>query len=195
MTNSKQGNITLSAGPSLKTASQDVTQMANFHLDDQLFTDSSARACDLVMLALALADEDMSWAHWLDECWMRACRQQQATINELREDPHWVLIAVGRGESVGRFGWRIAGYRRETAFMEKPLWLLSDAERGVLLGWRIALPPDHVVTLREALNSMGRALGAILTDEPEPTGADSVEEIFQALSVRAAARQAQVRED
>lgn len=196
MNHSKQESITLSIGPRLSLEDRDVTPMLKAHLDDQLIIDRSASARDLLMLALALADEDMGWATWLDECWMRACAKQRAIkIDELREDPCWVLIAVGRGEDVVRFSWRIAGYRVETAFLAKPLGLLSDSERRTLLAWRVALPQDHVVTLREALNAMGRALGAMLTDEPEPIGAASVEEIFDALSVRAAARQSEIRKE
>jgi hypothetical protein len=196
MNHSKLNSITLSAGPSLKLADQDVMSMSQMHLDDQLIIDSSARARDLLMVALALADEDMGWASWLDECWTQACRQQKApSTDELREDPCWVLIATELEEAVPRFGWRIAGYRGETAFLAKPLWLLSDEERLVLLGWRLALPDNCAVSLREALNALGRALGAMLTDEPEPTGAVSMEEITQALSVRLNAFRAGVRKD
>lgn len=196
MNHSTPSSITLSAGPSLKFADIDVTSISKIHLDDQLITDASARASDLLMVALSLAEEDMGWANWLDECWIHACREQrERKIDELREDPYWVLIAADRGEGVVRFGWRIAGYREETAFLAKPLCLLSDSELRTLLAWRVALPPNHVVTLREALNALGRALGAMLTDEPEPIGAASVEEIFDALSVRAAARQAEVRRE
>lgn len=196
MTHSELKIITLCAGPSLKLVDFDVTPMAVVHLDAPVIIDSSAKARDLLMLAIALADEDMGWATWLDECWMRACTQQHAIkTDELREDPYWVLIALDRGEDAVRFSWRIAGYREETAFLAKPLCLLSDSERRALMGWRVALPQDHVVTLREALNALGRALGVLLTDEPEPIGAASVEEIFDALSVRAAARQAEVRRE
>jgi len=179
MNHSKLNSITLSAGPSLKLADQDVMSMSQMHLDDQL-----------------IIDEDMGWASWLDECWTQACRQQKApSTDELREDPCWVLIATELEEAVPRFGWRIAGYRGETAFLAKPLWLLSDEERLVLLGWRLALPDNCAVSLREALNALGRALGAMLTDEPEPTGAVSMEEITQALSVRLNAFRAGVRKD
>lgn len=196
MNHSTLNSITLSSGPCLKLADRDVTSMSKIHLDDPLITDASARANDLLMLAISLADEEMGWASWLDECWLHACKLLRApSTDQLREDPCWVLIAVERGEGAVRFGWRIAGYRGETSFLAKPLWLLSDAERGVLLSWRIALPPDHVVTLREALNALGRALGAMLTGEPESTCGVSEEEIFQALSVRAAARQAELRKD
>lgn len=196
MNHSTPNSITLSAGPSLKFADIYVTSMSKIHLDDQLITDASARASDLLIVAFALADEDMGWATWLDECWMRACTQQQAIkIDELREDPYWVLIAVDRGEDVVRFSWRIVGCREETAFLAKPLCLLSDSERRTLMAWRVALPQHHAVTLREALNALGRALGALLTDEPEPVGAVSVEEIFDGLSVRAAAREAEIRKE
>lgn len=196
MNHSTLNSITLSAGPSLKFADRDVTPMSKAHLDDQLIVDSSTRASDLLMVALSLAEEDMGWASWLDECWIHACREQRARkIDELREDPYWVLIAADRGEGVVRFGWRIAGYREETAFLAKPLCLLSDSELRTLLAWRVALPPNHVVTLREALNALGRALGAMLTDEPEPVGTASVTEIFDALSVRAAAREAEIRKE
>lgn len=195
MTYSELSSITLCAGPSLTLEDQDVTSMAKMHLDDQLIIDASARARDLLMVALALADEDMGWASWLDECWTQACRQQKTpSTDELREDPCWVLIATER-DGVARFGWRIAGYRGETAFLAKPLWLLSDEERLVLLGWRLALPDNCAVRLREALNALGRALGAMLTDEPEPTGTASMEEISQALSVRLDAFRAGMRKD
>lgn len=196
MNHSTPNSITLSAGPSLKLADKDVTPMLKAHLDDRLIIDSSARARDFLMLAITLADEDMGWATWLDECWMHACTQQQAIqTNELREDPYWVLIAVDRGEDAVRFSWRIAGYRAETAFLAKPLCLISDLERRTLMAWRVALPQDQMVTLREALNALGRALGAMLTDEPEPAGTVSVDEIFDALSVRAAAREAEIRKE
>jgi hypothetical protein len=196
MNHSTQNSITLSGGPCLKLADRDVTSMSKIHLDDQLIIDANARANDLLMLAISLADEEMGWASWLDECWLHACKLLRTpSTDQLREDPCWVLIVVGRGEGAVRFGWRIAGYRGETSFLAKPLWLLSDAERGVLLSWRIALPPDHVVTLREALNALGRALGAMLTDEPEAVGSASMDEIFDALSVRAAAYQVEIRKD
>ena len=194
MNHSTPNSITLSGGPSLRFADVDVTSMSKIHLDDQLITDASARACDLLMVALSLAEEDMGWANWLDECWIHACREQrERKIDELREDPYWVLIAADRGEDAVRFSWRIVGYREETAFLAKPLCLLSDSERRTLLAWRVALPPNHVVTLREVLNALGRALGALLTDEPEPVGAGSMEDIFDALSVRAFARQTELQ--
>lgn len=194
MNHSTLNSITLSAGPSLKFADRDVTPMSKAHLDQPLFIESSASANDLLKLALALADEDMGWATWLEECWIRACTQQQMVKTDvLREDPYWVLIAADRGEDAVRFNWRIVGYREETAFLAKPLCLLSDSERRTLMAWQVALPQDHVVTLRDALNALGRTLGALLTDEPEPVGAVSVEEIFDALSVRAAAREAEIR--
>lgn len=196
MNHSTPNSITLSAGPSLKFADIDVTSMSKIHLDDQLITDASARASDLLMVALSLAEEDMGWANWLDECWIHACREQrERKIDELREDPYWVLIAADRGEDAVRFNWRIVGYREETAFLAKPLCLLSDSERLTLLAWRVALPLDQMVTLREALNALGRALGAMLTDEPDHAGAVSVDEIFDALSVRAAAREAEIRKE
>jgi len=196
MTYLSSNGITLCAGPILKSVDQDVTPMAKVHLDAQLIIDSSARARDLLLLALEMADEDMGWASWLDEHWTHACRQRQVpSRDQLREDPCWVLIATERDEGVARFGWRIAGYRGETAFLAKPLWLLSDEERLLLLGWRLALPDNCSVSLREALNALGRALGAMLTDEPEPTGAVSMEEITQALSVRLDAFRAGVRKE
>lgn len=197
MTHSELNSITLCAGPCLKLGDLDVTSTTAAHLDAPLVIDSSARARDLLILAIALADDEMGWATWLDECWKHACGRQQQVhyIDELREDPCWVLIPVACGEGAIRFGWRIAGYRGETAFLTKPLGLLSDEERIVLLGWRVALPVDLTATLREALNALGRALGAVLTDEPESNDGVSEDEIFQALSVRAAAHQAEVRKD
>jgi hypothetical protein len=125
-----------------------------------------------------------------------ACREQrERKFDELREDPYWVLIAADRDEDAVRFNWRIVGYREETAFLAKPLCLLSDSERLTLLAWRVALPLDQMVTLREALNALGRALGAMLTDELDHAGAVSVDEIFDALSVRAAAREAEIRKE